>query len=88
MLAPLTKKWRLFRAWTSGHPIWCAWQVTYRCNFRCRFCHYWHDPLGRAVEPTVDDYIAGARKLATFGTLMIALAGGEPLLRPDIAQIV
>ncbi|MEI7835357.1 MAG: radical SAM protein [Planctomycetota bacterium] len=88
MLAPLTKKWRLFRAWTGGHPIWCAWQVTYRCNFRCRFCHYWHDPLGRLPEPTIDDYVAGARKLATFGSLMISLAGGEPLLRPDIADIV
>lgn len=88
MLAPFAKKWRLFRAWTGGHPIWCAWQVTYRCNFRCRFCHYWHDPLGREVEPNVDDYAAGARKLATFGSLMISLAGGEPLLRADMPDIV
>jgi MoaA/NifB/PqqE/SkfB family radical SAM enzyme len=88
VLAPLTKKWRLFRAWASGHPVWCAWQVTYRCNFRCRFCHYWHDPLGRAVEPSVQDYELGSRKLATFGTLMISLAGGEPLLRLDLCEIV
>jgi len=82
------KKWRLFRAWTSGHPIWCGWQVTYRCNFRCRFCHYWHDPMGQAEEPTVADYAAGAKKLASLGTLLISLAGGEPLLRTDLPQIV
>ena len=32
------KKWRLFRAWASRHAVWGAWQVTYPCNFRCRFC--------------------------------------------------
>lgn len=88
VFSSIEKKWRLFRAWTSRHPIWCAWQVTYRCNFRCRFCHYWYDPLGQADEPTVDDYAVGARKLAGFGTMMISLAGGEPMLRTDLPQIV
>ncbi len=88
MLASTEKKWRLFRAWASRHPIWCAWQLTYRCNFRCRFCHYWHDPLGQQIEPTVADYHAGARKLASYGTLMISLAGGEPLLRTDTPEII
>ena len=88
MLRPSQKKLRLFRAWAGGHPVWCAWQVTYRCNFRCRFCHYWHDPLGRAAEPTVADYAAGAAKLARLGTLLVSLAGGEPLLRQDIGDIV
>ncbi len=83
-----TKKWRLFRAWASRRPVWCAWQVTYRCNFRCRFCHYWHDPLGRAEEPSLRQYAEGARKLASFGTLMISLAGGEPMLRTDLPEIV
>ncbi|MCK4601218.1 MAG: radical SAM protein, partial [Phycisphaerae bacterium] len=86
--SPLTKKLRLFRAWASRHPVWCAWQVTYRCNFRCRFCGYWRDPLGKADEPTVQDYAVGARKLASYGTLLISLAGGEPLLRKDLPEIV
>jgi MoaA/NifB/PqqE/SkfB family radical SAM enzyme len=82
------KKWRLFRAWASGSPVWCAWQVTYRCNFRCRFCHYWCDPMGQAAEPTVADCRAGARKLAAYGTLLVSVAGGEPLLRTDLPDIV
>jgi len=88
VFGPTEKKWRLFRAWSSGHPVWCSWQVTYRCNFRCKFCGYWHDPMGRKPEPTVEQYAAGARKLASFGSLLISLAGGEPLLRPDLPQII
>ncbi len=82
------KKLRLVRTWASRHPMWCAWQVTYRCNFRCRFCHYWCDPLGKQPEPTLEQYAVGARKLASYGTLLVSLAGGEPMLRPDLPQIV
>ena len=88
VLSSTEKKWRLFRAWSSRHPIWCAWQVTYRCNFRCRFCHYWADPMGLAAEPTAAQFAIGARKLASFGTLMVSLAGGEPMLRMDLPEIV
>ena len=82
------KKWRLFRAWTGRHPLWCAWQVTYRCNFRCKFCNYWALNADAEAEPSVAAYAEGARKLARFGTMLISLAGGEPLLRTDIAKIV
>ncbi len=85
---PSQKKWRLFRAWAGRHPVWCAWQVTYRCNFRCRFCHYWALPASAKDEPAVADYAEGARKLSRLGTLLISLAGGEPLLRTDLAEIV
>ena len=88
MFRSTEKKWRLFRAWTSRHPLWCGWQVTYRCNFRCRFCGYWKDPMKSHPEQTVADFAAGARKLAQVGSMLISLAGGEPLLRPDLPQIV
>ncbi len=88
MLSSFYKKARLFRAWTGRHPIWCAWQVTYRCNFRCRFCGYWQDPLGKQPEPPVSDYTRGSKKLASFGSMLISLAGGEPLLRNDLPEIV
>jgi MoaA/NifB/PqqE/SkfB family radical SAM enzyme len=68
--------------------VWCAWQVTYRCNFRCRFCHYWAEPLGAKPEPSPAEYAEAARKLAGLGTLMVSLAGGEPLLRHDVPELV
>lgn len=88
MLSSAAKKWRLFRTWTSRSPVWCAWQVTYRCNFRCAFCSYWRDPMGAMPEQSVEAFRAGSRKLAKLGSLLISLAGGEPLLRNDIAEVV
>jgi len=88
MTTSWTRKWRLFRAWVSRHPLWCSWQVTYRCNYRCGFCHYWRDPMGAQPEQSVEQFEEGSRKLASLGTMMISLAGGEPLLRPDLPDIV
>lgn len=88
MFSPVEKKWRLLRAYLSRHPVWCAWQVTYRCNFRCRFCYYWSDPLAARPEPSVEEYADAARKLAGLGTLMVSLAGGEPFLRHDVPGLV
>jgi MoaA/NifB/PqqE/SkfB family radical SAM enzyme len=87
-VTPTQKKARLFRAWSAGFPVWCAWQVTYRCNFRCRFCRYWLDPMGRQPEAPAGLYEQGARKLARLGTLLVSLAGGEPLLRTDLPELV
>jgi MoaA/NifB/PqqE/SkfB family radical SAM enzyme len=85
---PIEKKAHLARAYVARHPVWCAWQVNYRCNFRCAFCHYWRDPMGDQPELTVADFQAGSQKLAELGALLISLAGGEPLMRPDIVDLV
>ncbi len=82
------KKLQLLRTWASGAPVWCSWQVNYRCNYRCTFCHYWIDPLGDRPELSCEDFERGGRKLADLGTVLISLAGGEPLMRPDIVDIV
>ncbi len=88
MLGSTAKKWRLLRQWTARYPMWCAWQVTYRCNFRCGFCGYWQDPRGAESEPSADQIGQACRKLDKLGTMLISLAGGEPLLRADIVEIV
>ncbi|MHC4236442.1 MAG: radical SAM protein [Planctomycetota bacterium] len=88
VLASRLKKWRLFRAWSGLNPVWCTWQVTYRCNFHCGFCHYWKDPMGELPEQSVEQIATGAGKLAKLGSLLISIAGGEPFLRPDMVDIV
>jgi MoaA/NifB/PqqE/SkfB family radical SAM enzyme len=87
VLSSTQKKIRLFRAWSSRHPVWCTWQVTYRCDFRCGFCGYWKDEAANEPEQTLDMFREGSRKLAKLGSLLISLAGGEPLLRHDIVDI-
>ena len=84
----LEKKARLVRAYAARYPVWCAWQVTYRCNFRCRICSYWKEPHSAREERSVGEFERGARNLARCGSLLVNLAGGEPMLRDDLAGIV
>jgi MoaA/NifB/PqqE/SkfB family radical SAM enzyme len=44
--------------------------------------------MGTQREPTPGEYADAARKLGSFGTMMISMAGGEPLLRTDMPEIV
>lgn len=84
----ISKKLQLARAWVSRSPVWCSWQVNYKCNFKCGFCNYWIDPMGDQPEMTPADFRMGGRKLSELGSLMISLAGGEPFIRHDMVEIV
>jgi MoaA/NifB/PqqE/SkfB family radical SAM enzyme len=79
---------RLGLGFLTGRFIHCNLQVTYRCNFRCQICDFWkteHDP---AEELSVDDIRRIGRKLRRLGTLIISLAGGEPLIRDDLLDAI
>ena len=86
--SPWKKRLRLIRAFFSGLPVWCAWQATYRCNFRCAFCHYWKERPRAGDEQSIADIRRGAKELTKIGSLMVSIAGGEPLLRRDLPQVV
>jgi len=68
--------------------IHCNLQVTYRCSFRCRICDFWKDQYDKSHELSLADIRVIARKLRRLGTLIVSLAGGEPLARQDLAQII
>lgn len=62
--------------------------VTSRCNARCEFCLYADqvaNPVKKALELSVSEY----EKIASsYGPLhYLALSGGEPFIRKDIAEI-
>ncbi len=68
--------------------------LTRRCNFRCVYCH--DEGLGpvlpaRSLAP---DEMSAAHVLrlvevaAGFGISSVKYTGGEPLLRPDLAEII
>lgn len=79
---------RLGLGFLTGRFIHCNLQITYRCNFRCAICDFWktdHDP---ADELSLNDIRFIGRKLNRLGTLIISLAGGEPLIRRDVFDII
>jgi len=57
-------------------------EVTRRCNLRCDFCDYWRE-TGR--EELLSDYGPIIRRL---NPLHLTFTGGEPLLRPDLEQVI
>ncbi len=62
--------------------------VTSRCNARCDFCLYWdqiNDPTAAREELTPEEI---DRVAAQYGRLhYLALSGGEPFVRDDLAPI-
>jgi len=79
---------RLGAGFLTGRLFHCNLQVTYRCNFRCQICDFWktgHDP---AEELSLDNVRHIGRELNRLGTLIISLAGGEPLIREDLFDII
>ena len=61
--------------------------VTRECNLRCAGCFVraQHKPAGRRMSE--DDLRRLLRQAQTLGISMVALAGGEPLTRPEILDI-
>jgi MoaA/NifB/PqqE/SkfB family radical SAM enzyme len=63
-------------------------QVTNRCNMRCSFCDFWPNGVAPEKELTLDDYRRLEEELTRLGTFLISIEGGEPMLRPDLVEIV
>ena len=64
--------------------------VTYKCNYKCIFCHSEGllTPISKVDVFTAEDYGFIARVLSRYGVKYYKLTGGEPLLRSDIGDIV
>lgn len=79
---------RLGLGFLTGRFIHCNLQVTYRCNFTCEICDFWKEHHEVAEESTLEDVRTIGRKLNQLGTLIVSLAGGEPLIREDLFDII
>lgn len=95
MLERLRQEWhyqyraaRLAWGFLRRRVIHCNLQVTYRCNFRCEICDFWKNPPDPAEEMSLADFRHIGRQLNRLGSLIISLAGGEPLERNDLAAII
>jgi radical SAM protein with 4Fe4S-binding SPASM domain len=79
---------RLFSGFVLGRYIHANLQITYDCNFRCMICDFWRDKERYNGKLSLDQIRVIGKKLNKLGTLVISLAGGEPLMRPDLPQII
>jgi MoaA/NifB/PqqE/SkfB family radical SAM enzyme len=84
----LYKKYKIFSRFFIGRPVWCTWQVTYRCNLHCDFCDYWKCRIKPSEELSLREIETGCRTLFGISSFMISIGGGEPFMRPDLPAII
>jgi len=62
-------------------------EVTHRCDLKCRMCHHWRiKKAGKEISPQALARMLDSSKLLR-GIKTAVLTGGEPCLRPDLAEL-
>jgi len=69
------------------HPLrMCVWELTLRCNARCRLCGSSAD-TARPGELSTGECVDLAKEMVDLGLRTVTLSGGEPLLRHGFDEI-
>lgn len=68
------------------YPQSVVWEITFACNMRCIHCGT-SAGKQRPDELTTDEALRLADELIGLGTEVIAISGGEPLMRKDWREI-
>ena len=66
-------------------PFYASFKLTSKCHFGCPFCNVKKDPV---PDMSTADVKAVLRNLSRSPVLMTSFEGGEPLLRPDIEELL
>ena len=67
-------------------PLAGSFELTGRCNFRCKMCYVRHEQ-GAHGELTAQQWLELGEQAAKRGMIFLQLTGGEPLLREDFREI-
>ncbi len=70
----------------ASGPFMAELDVTYRCNCRCTMCQRWQDTRPDGLSAA--DYKRLAVEFSELGVYQVSIAGGEPLMRRDVFQII
>jgi len=65
-----------------------VWNVTRRCNLKCVHCYSQSEDRTYGGELTFEEGKALIDDLAEFGSPVMLFSGGEPLIRPDILDLI
>lgn len=67
-------------------PNTVIWEVTNRCNLRCKHCYVEASENGK--ELNTEDAKKVIDQLSEAGVFMLSFTGGEPLVRKDIFELI
>ena len=65
-----------------------VWNVTRRCNLKCVHCYSHSEDRDYGGELTYDQGIDLLDDLSSFGVPVVLFSGGEPLIRPDLLDLM
>jgi len=65
-----------------------VWNVTKACNLRCVHCYACATPGPADGELTFEEGVAVLDDLRKFNVPAVLISGGEPLVRPDILELI
>src|SRR5690349_12073330 len=70
---------------STDHPIMAHLIPIRRCNLSCAYCNE-YDDYSKPIP--LDTMLRRVDLLADLGTTIITMSGGEPLLHPDLDEII
>src|SRR5439155_19316594 len=70
---------------STEHPLLAHIIPIRRCNLACEYCNE-YDDFSKPVP--VDVMVGRINRLADLGTTIVTLSGGEPLLHPELDDII
>jgi len=81
------REWRMIAKGllSKRHPIDVHLIPMRRCNLSCSYCNE-YDKFSAPVA--LAEMMHRVDRLASFGTTIITISGGEPLLHPDLERII
>jgi len=70
---------------STDHPILAHIIPTRRCNIACAYCNE-YDDFSKPVP--IEMVLERLDRLAALGTTVITISGGEPLLHPELDEVI
>ncbi|MEN9597430.1 MAG: hypothetical protein RL236_1864 [Pseudomonadota bacterium] len=73
---------------TITPPRWLLAELTYACPLQCPYCSNPIDYTKYKSELSTDDWKRVLSEARKMGAVQLGFSGGEPLIRPDLAELV
>ena len=67
-------------------PIYVKIKINYGCNLKCQMCKHWRET--RETPIPMQRFKETISELAELGCKKIHFSGGEPMLRPQLPELV
>lgn len=73
---------------TYSMPFQVGWDITHKCNFRCKHCYFSSEQLSDPRSLPRLDALQFVDQLIRGKVFHLSIAGGEPLLYPHLIDVV